>query len=144
MPGVSRRVVVGLVAISPSVPALADAATNVVSNTSPVSASPLNLILGVIFLVLLVAATWWLLRRVNGLQWPAQRTSMRIIASLPLGQRERAVIIEIAGQQWLLGVTPGQVTLLHRFDEPVITTSGANDDFSNRMRQILQNGLGRS
>ena len=115
------------------------------AKTPPVMpASPLNLILGVVFLGLLVAAAWWLLRRVNGAQWPLSRASMKVVASLPLGQRERVVLVEIAGQQWLLGVTPGQINLLHRFDEPVITAAAGGDDFANRMRQILQNSVGRS
>jgi flagellar protein FliO/FliZ len=109
-----------------------------------VPASPLNLILGLLFLALMVAAAWWLLRRVNGAQWPLPRAAMKVVASLPLGQRERVVVVEIAGQQWLLGVTPAQVTLLHRFDEPVIAAGSGPDDFAGRMRQILNNSVGRS
>jgi hypothetical protein len=36
------------------------------------------------------------------------------------------------------------VTLLQRFDEPVITAGAGSDDFAGRMRQILQNSVGRS
>lgn len=110
-----------------------------------VPASPLNLILGLLFLALMVAAAWWLLRRVNGAQWPLlPRAAMKVVASLPLGQRERVVVVEIAGQQWLLGVTPAQVTLLHRFDEPAIAAGSGPEDFAGRMRQILNNSVGRS
>jgi len=108
-----------------------------------VPTNPLNLILGIVFLLLLVGGAWWLLRRMGGMQWPAQRAAMKVLSSLPVGPRERVVLIEIAGQQWLLGVAPGQVSLLHKFDEPVIT-AGGNDEFASRMRQILQNSVGRS
>lgn len=122
--------------------ALAQAA-DVAKPAPAVPLNLLNLILGVVFLLLLVGGAWWLLRRMGGMQWPAQRAAMKVLASLPVGPRERVVLIEIAGQQWLLGVAPGQVSLLQKFDEPVIT-AGGNDEFASRMRQILQNSLGRS
>ena len=121
-------------------------AADVAKPAPVVPLNPLNLILGVVFLLLLVGGAWWLLRRMGGMQWPAQRAAMKVLASLPVGPRERVVLIEIAGQQWLLGVAPGQVSLLNKFDEPVVKTgaTGGSDEFASRLRQVLQNSLGRS
>ncbi len=111
--------------------------------TPVVAASPLNLLLGIGFLLALVLGAWWLLRRVGAMQWPMQRAAMKVISSLPVGPRERVVLIEIAGEQWLLGVAPGQVNLLHRFEQPVVTDSGkGGDEFASRLRQVLQNSFG--
>lgn len=108
-----------------------------------VAASPLNLLLGIGFLLALVLGAWWLLRRAGAMQWPLQRTAMKVVSSLPVGPRERVVLIEIAGEQWLLGVAPGQVNLLHRFEQPVVVDSGkGGDEFANRLRQVLQNSFG--
>jgi flagellar protein FliO/FliZ len=72
--------------------------------------------LGVIILVILLLA--WLLKRVY--RWQAPQQSMRVVSSLALGTRERALLVDVNGQQMLLGVTSNQVTLLKAFEEPVI------------------------
>ena len=132
------RGLLGSLAIA-ATPAFADTA----KSGAAIVASPLNVVLCIAFLGFLVVAALWLIRRVGGAQWVGSRKSMKVVGSLPLGQRERVVLIEVAGQQWLLGVTPGQISLLHRFDEPAIGVAEEGDDFSARMRQILQNSIGR-
>jgi len=47
---------------------------------------------------------------------------MKVVGSVAVGARERAVMIDVAGQQMLLGVAPGRVNLLHVFEEPVVNT----------------------
>ncbi|MDB6062944.1 MAG: flagellar biosynthetic protein FliO [Verrucomicrobiaceae bacterium] len=101
--------------------------------------SPLNMVWGILFLLALVAGAWWLVRRSGGLPLQSGR-GMKVIATLTLGPRERVVLIEIAGEQWLLGVAPGNVNLLHRFEQPILT--GPNDDdFGSKIRAVLQQGL---
>lgn len=106
--------------------------------------NPWGLLAGLVFLLLLAAAAWWLVRRMGGLNGAVAGADMRILASLPLGPRERVVIAQIGSEQWALGVAPGRVSLLHRFPEPIVQPGrGDRDDFSRRMRQLLQQGLGR-
>ncbi|HET8710057.1 MAG TPA: flagellar biosynthetic protein FliO [Spongiibacteraceae bacterium] len=107
---------------------------------TPVAVHPLNMFLGLLFLAIIVVGGWWLVRRAGGLQIKPGN-GMRIIAALSVGARERVVLIEIAGEQLLLGVAPGQVTLLQRFEQPVIAAS--SDDFASKVRQIMQQGLGK-
>lgn len=110
------------------------------AQAAPVIAThPLNILWGVLFLLALVVAAWWLIRRSGGLQLHGGR-GMKVIAAMPVGTRERVVLIEIAGEQWLLGVAPGSVNLLHRFEQPILTNSNA-DDFASKMRAVLQQGL---
>lgn len=117
-----------------------DAPAAVPANPGPViAADPMNMIWGLVFLGALVAAAWWLIRRSGGLQLQGGR-GMKVIASLALGPRERAVLVEIAGEQWLLGVASGSVTLLHRFEQPIIT-GGDGEDFASRIRAVLQQGM---
>lgn len=47
------------------------------------------------------------------------RESFRVVSSLPVGQRERVVVLQIGEQQFVLGVAPGHVNLLHRLEEPL-------------------------
>lgn len=108
----------------------------------PVTTSPLNLVLGLLFLLGLVLLAWWFVKRTGAAQWPGAR-AMKVVTSLPVGTRERVLLIEVGGQQLLIGVAPGRVNLLHRFEEPVVVDSGGGDDFASRIRQVMQHGLNR-
>jgi flagellar protein FliO/FliZ len=80
------------------------------------SLGQVTLSLGLVLAVIFVAA--WLLRRVRGLGKGATG-ALDIIADLPVGQKERAVLIRVGNQQVLIGVAPGRVTTLHVLAEPV-------------------------
>jgi flagellar protein FliO/FliZ len=110
------------------------------SAPTPVAVNPLNLILGLLFLLAIVVGGWWIVRRAGGLQIK-QNSGLRIVAAISVGPRERVVLIELAGEQMLLGVAPGQVNLLHRFEEPVL--AAGNDDFASKVRQLMQQGLNK-
>ena len=49
----------------------------------------------------------------------AQREGLRVVASLQLGAKERAVVVEVGGQQLLLGVTPAGICRLHELPQPL-------------------------
>lgn len=129
------RSIVAAVATLPMLARAADAP----EKSSAIATSPLHMILGLLFLLALVGGGWWLVRRAGGLQ--INSSGMKVIAAITVGPRERVVLIELAGEQWLLGVAPGCVNLLHRFEQPVIA-AGAND-FGEKIRQLMQQGLGK-
>ncbi len=104
-------------------------------------ASPWSLLLGLLFLLLLVVGGWWLTRRMAGLQ-PVSGRALRVVASAMVGPRERVVLLDVGGEQLLLGVAPGQVTLLKPLEQP-LPIDGGGDDFAARLRQLLQPGAGR-
>ena len=44
---------------------------------------------------------------------------MKIIATLPLGYKEKLMVVKVGEQQLLIGVTPQQVNFLYRLEEPL-------------------------
>ncbi|WP_421184696.1 flagellar biosynthetic protein FliO [Aeromonas enteropelogenes] len=42
---------------------------------------------------------------------------MRVIASLPVGYKEKLMVVKVGEQQLLIGVTPQQVNFLYRLEE---------------------------
>ena len=60
----------------------------------------------------------WMARRLRGL---GNRVggALDLIASVPLGPKERAVLLRVGKEQILLGVAPGSVTRLHVLPEPL-------------------------
>lgn len=91
----------------------------------------LGLVLGTIFLMA------WLLRKVSVL--PGQHKKLKVVAALSLGQKERAVLIQIGEEQMLLGVSQNQVTLLKSFETPVISTDdlAVESAFAKKLNQYL-------
>jgi flagellar protein FliO/FliZ len=88
----------------------------------------------VIGLILLCA---WLLKRMGGLQ-SGGGGLLKVRASLSVGLKERVVLVEAGGETLLLGVSPGGVNCLHRFDAPLPAEASAHGAFA----QVLQKQLG--
>jgi flagellar protein FliO/FliZ len=96
--------------------------------------------MGLVFIVALILVLGWFLRRFNqgGL---FNNSSIKIIASLPLGTRERLAVVDVGGQQLLLGITVTQINTLHVFNEPILApgdTSPAASDFGKKLMTLLQ------
>ncbi len=105
---------------------------------SPVSASSLlQTLLGLILVLVCIALVAWLLKRSNSFH-TAANGKMKVIAGLPLGTRERAVLVQVGDEQLLLGVTPQQINLLQKLDTPLEVDSANNSDFAGKLRQIMQ------
>lgn len=102
-----------------------------------------QVMLGLLFVLAMIFAIAWLVRRF-GAGTLLHSAHMRVIGSLPLGARERAVLVEVGGQQLLLGVAPGRVSSLHVFAEPVVEVADGENlsDFGRRMREVMQKGRG--
>ncbi len=100
----------------------------------PVAAEPaiaglVQVVLGLLVILLLIGGTAWLLRRFTPLQSSAQG-NMKVLGGLPLGPRERVVLIQVGEKQLLVGVAPGRVQTLHVLEQPLA------------FNQSKQNGLG--
>jgi flagellar protein FliO/FliZ len=101
-------------------------APSVAASSAPsgvASLGQVTLALGLVLALIFVAA--WLMRRLRGFGKTATG-ALDIIADLPVGQKERAVLIRVGTQQVLIGVAPGRVTTLHVLDEPVSLTPPGN------------------
>lgn len=66
----------------------------------------------------LILGLAWMLRRLPGAGFrPAE--GLRVVTSLQLGAKERAVVVEVGGQQLLLGVTAAGISRLHELPQPL-------------------------
>jgi len=69
----------------------------------------------------LIVGLGWLLKRMPGSSFRSAE-GLKIVANLPLGAKERVVVVEVNGQQLLLGVTAGGINTLHQLPEPLPPT----------------------
>ncbi|WP_205597935.1 flagellar biosynthetic protein FliO [Stenotrophomonas maltophilia] len=100
-------------------------------------------VLALLAVLALVIGLGWLLKRMPGSGFrPAE--GMKVVASLNVGAKERVVVVEVNGQQLLLGVTAGGINTLHTLPEPLPTPGPVRvPDFKNlpNFAQLLQQRL---
>jgi flagellar protein FliO/FliZ len=119
------------------------------ANTSKPIASPqkvssasqlANLMGGLALIVVLIYGLSWFVKRFTQGGF-MQNPSMKIVSAMPLGTRERLMLVDVGGKQLLLGVTATQINTLHVFDEPVVPAEKpqpVTSDFSQKLMAILQ------
>jgi flagellar protein FliO/FliZ len=78
----------------------------------------LLMLVGIVCLILGLA---WFVKRFGGFSMTGGR-DMSVLSSVSLGARERVALIDVKGQQFLVGVTTQNINHLHTFDEPVVDT----------------------
>lgn len=69
-------------------------------------------------LAFVLALAWFSIRLLRRLQLgrasPQQGEALRFVRALPVGPRERVVVVQYRGEEWVLGVTAGGISLLGR------------------------------
>ncbi|MFI4869818.1 MAG: flagellar biosynthetic protein FliO [Steroidobacterales bacterium] len=76
----------------------------------------LRVILALLVVLAAVLAAAWLARRMRSFSGGGG-SSLQLLAQLPLGARERAVLLRVGDCRLLIGVAPGNVRTLHVFEE---------------------------
>lgn len=101
--------------------------------------------LALMFVLAIIAALAWLLRRSMHGQLLQQRASLKVIANLAVGSREKVVIVETEQSRLVLGVTAHHITLLERQErssEDPVELPPLTDDraasFAERLRAALR------
>jgi flagellar protein FliO/FliZ len=100
----------------------------------------LQVFLALVFVLLMIGAAAWLLRRFSAAGFSRQG-ALRLLASVSVGQRERIVLVQAGETQLLLGVAQGSVRTLHVFDKPVMLDGGepqGGERFAERLTAALQ------
>jgi flagellar protein FliO/FliZ len=94
--------------------------------------------LGLIFVLGLVFALAWVLKKVGRGSFISGQ-HIKLLASMPLGTRERIALIEVGGKQLLLGVTSNNINTLHAFDEPVVdaVVNKELSEFGKKIKDII-------
>jgi len=93
--------------------------------------SMFQVVLGLGFVLALMGALAWLLRRFGGVQ-QGGGGAIKVIGGSAVGQRERVVLVEVADTWLVIGVAPGHVTALHSMPKGEISASAGQAGDSAR------------
>lgn len=122
--------------------ALAHAAVPV-SGAGVDTSALLHLTLALAVVLAAIIGLAWLLRRVARFNRSADG-QLRILGGLPVGNRERIVLVQVGKTQLLIGVAPGRVQTLHVLDEPIegphrdsVGEDSRGVSFAQRLRVML-------
>ena len=125
---VTRKIVISLAAFSGSLFAAED------FSLSTSMGSMLLSLLVVLALIFVLAALFKKLN-IN----TSGNSAIKIVATQPLGTRERIVVIEVNGEQHLLGVTQNNVNHLLKLEQPLPNRSGTElpQAFKDKLQQFV-------
>ena len=98
----------------------------------------LNVVTNLAFIVVAVLVMAWLYRRAQRMQ-NQNGSVIHILATQPVGPKERVLLVEVAGQQLVLGLTASQIRTLHVLDQPFIHEPPAPAmGFAERLRTAMK------
>lgn len=121
-----------------AVPALAQTEQSAPGLMSGDSGNYLKLTLTLVFIVGLIFACGWLVRRMAG-GTSFNHRHIKVLSVMPLGTREKLMLVKACDDYLLLGVTTNNINTLHRFDEPPdLTEAPLTSPFADRMKGLLK------
>lgn len=96
---------------------------------------------GLLVVLGLMAAAAWGLKRF-GVAKTSSVTNVKIVGGVNLGSRERILVIEVADQWIVVGVTPGQINTLSTMPKQESATASetlpATKNFSTWLKQTIE------
>ncbi len=119
----------------------AQQASSTIAVVDPLSTSYLmKLTGGLILVVVIIFCFAWLLKRLK-LTQQAQNGLLKVVAGLPLGTRERIVVLQVGEEQILLGLSPGRIEKLHTLTEPlVVDQQQVITPFAEKLQGLINKG----
>lgn len=93
----------------------------------------LGLIVGLILLMGFVA------KKISPMAVGTNTAGMKVVSSLPLGMKEKLVLVQVGDQQVLLGVTQHNISKIENFSHPVVTPDAEGlSDFRFKLQEMMQ------
>ncbi|QSA19347.1 flagellar biosynthetic protein FliO [Vibrio furnissii] len=90
-----------------------------------------------LFVIALILFMAWLLKR---MRVPAfgQQKGLSVVRQLPVGTKERVMIVQAGDAQFLIGVTSQSIQLISKLETPLKQEELESTPFSNQLTQLLK------
>ena len=92
-----------------------------------------------VLIIVAIMVVGWLYRRAQGMH-SRHGEFIHVLATQPLGPKERVLLVEVAGKQLLLGMTASQIQTLHVLEQPLVTDRRppVPSGFAERLRTAIK------
>ena len=119
-------------------PALAATTAVTTATNPPPSTSLLQWLVSCFLVIGLILLLAWLLKKSRLVPALAQN-QLRVISALPLGNREKLLVVKVGEQQVLLGMTPTNINLLCQLETP-LAEPAATMPFAAQLAKLMKPG----
>ena len=119
-------------------PALAATTAATTATNPPPSTSLLQWLVSCFLVIGLILLLAWLLKKSRLVPALAQN-QLRVISALPLGNREKLLVVKVGEQQVLLGMTPTNINLLCQLETP-LAEPAATMPFAAQLAKLMKPG----
>lgn len=101
----------------------------------------LQVTLNLLIVLAAIVVLAWLFKRIQGVSQPAAG-ALRVTASLPLGPKERLLLVDVGDEQILVGASGAGLNTLHVLSTPltVSTDEAESPSFRERLGAALERG----
>ncbi len=102
----------------------------------------LQVIFALLFVLAIIVGLAFLMRRLGAVP-QAAGGAIRVLGGVALGQRERAVLVQVGETQLLVGIAPGEIRTLHVLDKPISVPTappGGDQGFAERLAAAMRGG----
>ena len=63
---------------------------------------------------------------------------LHVVATLPLGPKERIMVVQVGSEQVLLGITGQQINLLKELEQPLENSQPELNPFATKLAQMMK------
>lgn len=123
----------------------AGALADVASTRVPAAGASLgSVVLSLALVLALIFALGWALRRLQFARSGGDRL-LGVLAQLPLGPRDRILLVRVGDRQALIGVSPAGIRPLQLLEREIAVQAepaGPGPEFAGRLRELVERGRG--
>ncbi|MFK8029925.1 MAG: flagellar biosynthetic protein FliO [Gammaproteobacteria bacterium] len=105
-------------------------------STLDVSGSLIEVTLNLGLVLAAIVLLAWIFKRVQGMDQPSAG-QLRVTASLPLGPKERILVVQVGQQQILVGASSAGISTLHVLDTPIQEAELDTESFRDKLVKSL-------
>ncbi|MCE2595548.1 flagellar biosynthetic protein FliO [Motilimonas cestriensis] len=103
----------------------------------PPSVDVMAVLSALIFVILLILALAWLFNQ-SKLGRHFGQQGIKVIASTPLGRREKLLVVQLGEQQYLLAATAQQINLIDKLDQPWQPQPVESVNFAEQLAKMMK------
>jgi len=109
------------------------------SHTDIGASNYIQMLLGLFFIIAFIFTVAWLIKRMGTMR-PSHSNNLKVVAGLNVGQREKIIVLQVMDQQLLVGVTPSNIQLLSKLENPIIEKAGSSfNGFQEKLQSAISN-----